>query len=721
MNTLMPGFRFLTDVSAPGLLHAAVLRSPHPHAEIVAIDIAAAKALPGVRAVVTAVDIPGRNAFGVRVADQPYLCAGKVRTVGDPVAAVAADTPAIARRAIELIVVRWNGLPVVGDPVAALSKGAPTIHNASNLLHSTRYRHGDLAAAFNRSAHVVEDIYHTPRQVHHFIEPEGAVAIPSDGGLMVFGPGHWASAEAGEIAAMLALPQAQVRVVASPVGGSYGGKDCLHAQPLAALLAHVTGRPVRLIWRREESFAIGVKRHPFIIRMRSGADSAGRLTAHEVDLVADTGAYAQHGPEVLDTAHENAQGPYAWAAVDLSGRLAYTNNGISGAMRGFGGVQVQIALEQQIDRLAAAFGISPCTFRQQNLRPENARGQLGQTLAAPAWHSRALAALPLGAPARRAGRWLIGSGIALVEKNEGFSAGGPNAGSTVLVLVDGRIVVRTGLSDLGQGLTSAATHAAVRLIGCALEDVTIVAGDSLLAPDSGPVAASRGTGVLWRSMAAAAPAFVACILARASEATGVPVAALAIGAGGVYRRSVPSNQPLIGWTKLSVVPIAVTGLAPAIVPPDGDGASHALFTACAAMAEVAVDGFTGRVEVRRMVIVPVTGPVLDPVAIAGQLAGGASLAAGLVLSEDLPAEQGLFRASNFDGYFAPTIADAFDCDVHCIADIPPDIAGPRGVGEIGTNVAAPAIANAVHAATGFVCRRLPVDPHAMLAHLGGGS
>lgn len=718
MTALTPGFRFLTDISATGLLHAAVLRSPHPHAEILAIDTTAARALPGVRAVVTAADIPGRNAFGVRVADQPYLCTGKVRTVGDPVAAVAADSPAIARRAVELIAVRWKDLPVLADPAAALAEGAPSIHQTSNLLHSTRYRRGDLAAAFNRSVHVVEDVYLTQRQVHHFIEPEGAVAIPTDGGLTVFGPGHWASAEARDIAAMLALPEVQVRVVASPVGGSYGGKDCLHAQPLAALLAHVTGRPVRLIWRRDESFAIGVKRHPFTIRMRSGADAAGRLTAHEVDLVADTGAYAQHGPEVLDTAHENAQGPYAWAAVDLTGRLAYTNNGISGAMRGFGGVQVQIALEQQIDRLAAAFGVSPCAFREQNLRPESARGQLGQTLAAPAWHSRALATLPKGAPARRDGRWLMGSGIALVEKNEGFSQGGPNAGSSVLALADGRIVVRTGLSDLGQGLTRAAAHAATQLIGCAMEDVTVVAGDSQLAPDSGPVAASRGAGVLWRSLASAAPAFVAAVLSRASEATGVPVDALAIGAGGVCGRTTPSNRPLIGWMELAAVPIAVTGLTPAIVPPDGEGACHALFTACAAMAEVAVDSFTGRVEVRRMVIVPVTGPVLDSTAIAGQLAGGASLAAGLVVSEDLPSEQGRFRASNLDGYFAPTIADAFDCDVRCIADIPPDVAGPRGVGEIGTNVAAPAIANAVHAATGFVCRRLPVDPQAMLAHLG---
>jgi CO/xanthine dehydrogenase Mo-binding subunit len=718
MMALDPHFRFLTDMTAPGLLHAAVLRSPYPHADIIEIDTGPARALHGVYGVVTATDIPGKNRFGVRHADQPYLCENRVRCVGDPVAAVAAETPEIARKAIGLIKVAWRVLPVAGDAHAALQAGAPELHPGGNLVHRTNHERGEVKAALARSAFIVEQTYHTPRQLHHFIEPEGAVAIPDGDSITIHAPGHWAEMEAKEIAAMLALPEARVRVVASPAGGSFGGKDCLHAQPIAALLAKATGRPVKLIWRREESFTIGVKRHPFTIHMRSGADADGRLTAHLVDLLADTGAYAQHGPEVLDTAHENAQGPYQWQAVRLAGRLAYTNNGISGAMRGFGAVQVQIALEQQIDRLASACGMDPYAFRRLNLRGETAPGQLGQTLAAPSWHSRALAALPPATPPRRETRWLFGSAIALIEKNEGFAQSGPNQGQSVIMLAHDGIEIRTGLSDLGQGLANAGIAIAVSLIGCAPEDVTIVAGDSARTPGSGPVAASRGAGVLNRSLAAAAPAFTEAVIARAAGLTGEAPGSLAIGRGGVHHKGAPGNRPLVAWCDLGGPLLAATGHAPAIVTTDGEGENHALFSACGALAEVAVDSFTGRIRVVRMTMTPVTGPVLDAISVAGQMAGGASMAAGLVASEDLPAIDGHFRASNFDGYFAPSIADAFDVTVRCIDDIPPDISGPRGVGEIGTNAAAPAIVNAIHAATGFVCRKLPVDPEEMLKHLG---
>jgi CO/xanthine dehydrogenase Mo-binding subunit len=387
-------------------------------------------------------------------------------------------------------------------------------------------------------------------------------------------------------------------------------------------------------------------------------------------------------------------------------------------MRGFGAVQVQVALEQQIDRLAAACGKGARAFRQLNLREETAPGQLGQTLAAPSWHSLALAALPAATPHRRESRWLFGSAIALIEKNEGFAQSGPNAGETVVALANGGIEIRTGMSELGQGLIQAGIAAAVHATGCAPEDVTVIAGDSALTPGSGPVAASRGAGVLLRSVVAAAPAFIEAILIRAAALTGRSPGTLTLGAGGVHIRGLAGNRPLVSWIDLGGPPIAIAGHAPAIVTSDGEGENHALFSACAALAEVAVDRFTGRIKVLHMTMTPVTGPVLDAKSVAGQMSGGASMAAGFVTSEDLPASEGHFRASNFDGYFAPTIADAFDVTVKCIDDIPADISGPRGVGEIGTNAAAPAIINAIHAATGFVCRKLPVDPEEMLRHLG---
>jgi CO/xanthine dehydrogenase Mo-binding subunit len=717
LDPLARGFRLLTDADAPGLLHGAVLRSPHPHAEIVSVDVSAARAIPGVVAVVTAADIPGKTQFGIRRLDQPFLCRDRVRMIGDPVAAVAADSPATARAALAALRVDFRRLPVVGSAAAALAAGAPELHPGGNLLHATAYRRGAVEAALAASDHVVSDVYTSGHQVHAFIEPEGAVVVPEAGGLTIFAPGHWAEIERREIAAMLALDPALVRVVASPVGGSFGGKDALHAQPIAALLAHVAGRPVRLIWRREESFAAGVKRHPFTTTITAGAMADGRLTALRVDMLADTGAYAQHGPEVLDTAHENAQGPYRWPAVELSGRLAYTNNGVAGAMRGFGAVQVQTALEQHIDRLAALCGLDPLSFRRRNLRADDAAGQLGQTLAAPAFAGRAAARLAPPGPPRREGRLLIGTGLAVIEKNEGFARGGPNRGAGVIALTPaGRIEVRIGLSDLGQGLVPAARAVAARLLGCAPEDVDVVAGDSASTPDAGPVAASRGAGVTWRALADAGPRFRAALVARAAERLGRPDLGLSIGSGGLFEDA-RRNAPSLSFAALAGEEIAVRGEAAPIETETGDGAVHALFTACAAAATVAVDTSTGRVTVRALRLVPVTGPVLVGSAVEAQMAGGALMAAGFVLTEHLPVADGAFGAANFDGYLAPTIRDAFDVSVEAVDDLPDDIVGPRGVGEIAVNAAAPAIANAVLAATGFVVRRLPVDAAALLAHL----
>jgi len=717
---LVPGFRFLTDAAAPGMLHAAVLRSPHPHAAILRLDVAAARAMPGVAVVATAHDIPGDKRFGLRVADQPFLCADRVLTVGDPVAAVAAETPAQARAALAAIVVEWQPLPVLADAAAALLPGAPVLHPGGNVLHATAYQRGDVEAGFAIAAHIIEDVYETPRQMHGFIEPEGAVAIPGPEGLTILAPGHWAEAERQVIAGMLALDPARVRVVASPVGGSHGGKDQLHAQPIAALLAHLSGRPVRLLWSRGESIAIGVKRHPFTIRMRSACAADGTLLAHAVGLLADTGAYSQHGPEVLDTAHENAQGPYRWPHVHVTGRLVASNAGNSGAMRGFGALQVHTALEQQIDRLAAACGVAPLAFRLQNLRADTAPGQLGQTLAAPSWASLAARRLRPPPPPRQEGRWRIGTGIALVEKGEGFARGGPNQASIALCLTPaGRIAVQLGMSDLGQGLHEAAAVLAARRLGCASEELEVLLADTAETPDSGPMAASRGTGIVHRAIAAAAPAFLAALLDRAALRLGQPAATLRLGPGGIWAVNTHANAPLLSLAALAEgAPLRVLASAAPIETTTGTGAVHALFTGCAAEAEVAVDCLTGRVVVRRVRLIPVSGEVASYAGLRAQLEGCASIAAGFVTLEGLPAPQGRMRADNLDGYLMPTIADAFLLDVDAVENIPPDSLGPRGVGEIGINAAAPALCNAIRAATGFVCRRLPVDPEAMLTHLG---
>lgn len=708
------GFRFLSDLAPAGCLYAAVTRSAVPHARIVSVDTRAALALPGVVAVLTAQDLCGKRRFGMRVEDQPVLCGDTVRTVGDPLAVVAAVDASTARQAASLVSVELEPLAVVASAEEALRDGAPSLHPSGNLLHSTHFERGDLEAAFAQCVHVIEDKYTTLHQAPAFMETESALAVPENGGITIHAPGHWAEMERQEIAAILALPPDKVRVVGSPAGGSFGGKDQLHAQPLAALLAQATGRPVRLRWSREESFAYGVKRHPFRIRMRTGCDGQGRLLAHEVDLLADSGAYAQHGPEVLDTAHENVQGPYAFSAVRATGRLAYTNNGISGAMRGFGALQVQSALEQQIERLAKLAGLDPRDFRARNLRADDAAGQLGQTLAAPAYAGRALAALPPVPAPQREGRFLQASGIALVEKGEGFARGGPNHASIRLGIADGgRVLVQLGLSELGQGMAEAAALCAEQLLGCSRNDIDVVLADTATTPDSGPIAASRGAGICWRTVKAARPAFTTAVLDAAAALCGEDPDRLRIGPGGVWTQG--ANEATVPFHALAGIDIVME--TPSIETATGSGAVHAIFAACAAMATVRVDRLTGRIAVKHVHFVPVTGPVLSQAGVQAQMEGGAALGLGFTLLERLEADVGRFSASNLDGYLIPTIADMGRVTVTAVSDIPEDGLGPRGVGEISVNAAAPAIISAIHAATGFVARQLPIDPAQLLDHL----
>jgi CO/xanthine dehydrogenase Mo-binding subunit len=704
--------RFLGDLAVPGMLHAAVLRSPHPHARIDALSLDAARAMPGVRVAIGGTDLPTAHRFGIAVRDRPALAVDVVRHVGEPVAAVAADTPEAALAAIAAIEVAWTLLPIVDDPERALDADAPALCPGGNLLHSTRYRHGDLDAVFARADVVVERTVTTPRQAHAYLELESALVVPlPDGGLRVFAPCQGPHTVRAELAALLALDPTRIDVIGSPLGGSYGGKDDVHAQAIAALLAVRCGQPVRLAWRRADHFDAGMKRHPFRIRMRTGCTVDGRLLAHEASLLLDTGAYASHGPEVLDTAHEHAPGPYRWDAISIEGRLARTNNGISGAFRGFGALQVSTALELQIDELARRVRMDPIGFRARNLvvhanaGRSNALsaaassatdvGPLGQPIALlPDLHAvlaeLRTARLALGdAPGDPSGRTVRGRGIALVVKSEGFAIGGPNAaGGRLGRRGDGTVELRVGLADMGQGLTEAAR----RLLRTALDAESglqgapfhVVVGVTDDAPSAGPTSASRGTHIL-------------------AKLIGTLVPALAATLGGASAESeAPVDTERETWVEAEVaMPAAASEHGPA----------HAIFGACGALAEVCVDRWTGQARVEWVTVVPSVGPVVSPAGYLSQLEGSVPMATGFVLLEDLPVVDGRFRAGNLDAYFVPTLADAPRVEVRAIdAPIAADDTLPRGIGETALNAIAPAIANALADAAGAMPLALPVAP-----------
>lgn len=719
---------YLTDHRQEDMLVGRILRADVPHAQILSIDTTKAQVLPGVACVVTHRDVPGLNAFGIVIQDQPAFCFDKVRHRGDPVAAVAAIDEQTAERALALIEVRYRPLPVVDDMEVALLPDAEPVHATGNLQREIRFQRGDVTKGFAKAAHVVEDVYVTPRQMHGFMETEGGYAfVEADGTANVFAGGQHGARDRLQLSRILDLPEDRVRVVTSPTGGAFGGKDELSVQPALALLALKAQKPVRLQLSRAESMLAGQKRHPMRIRMKTACDAQGRLLAQEVDLLADAGAYASLGPSVLETALEHAIGPYDLAHISTRGRLAYTNNGLCGAFRGFGANQMTFAVECQMDRLAALCGLSPVEIRRRNLRKPGAPGYLGQVVAKSERLEEMLTAASASVLWRKpqghqAGdEWMIGTGMALNYQGNGLGSVIPDpAGGRLSLTKDGFIEGAFGLDEMGQGLLTAIQAATAAELGCAREDVRPLVGDTRFAPDSGSTTASRGSSVVWATVAQAAPNFRRKLL-DAAGLIGHNRAELVLAPGGLAEKG---GDLVVTYRDLAVAlpEDALPSVTIAYEFPKTEfSASNAryIFAFGASLARVAVSRVTGEVRVLDLHQHSAAGPIIDLAAYLGQLEGGAIQGLGFTLTEDCPMQDGTFMTGNFDGYMLPGIQDApLGLHVFALEDLDPDdMLGPRGVGELGIGAVTPAIVNAVAAATGFWPTAMPIAPSTILDHL----
>jgi xanthine dehydrogenase D subunit len=727
---------YLTDRREPGMLVARILRAGVPHARILSIDTTAAEALPGVAAVVTHRDIAGSNAFGIVVQDQPALCFDKVRYAGDAVAAVAAVDAETAARALDLIEVRYSPLSTVSDPEAALSDDAEPVHASGNLQCRLELDRGDIEDGFARAAHIVEATYVTPRQMHGFMETEGGHArVEPDGTLAICAGGQHGSRDRLQLSRILGMPEEKIRVVTSPTGGAFGGKDELTVQPALALLALKTGRPVRIQLDRAESVQAGTKRNPMRIRMRTGCDAEGRLVAQEVDVLADAGAYASLGPGVLETALEHACGPYVVPNVRTEGRLAYTNNGVCGAFRGFGANQMAYAVECQMDRLSAASGIGRFEIRRRNMRKPGSPGYLGQRVAPSERLFEMLHAAEADPIWQRPhglsedGSEVIGMGMAMNYQGNGLGTLPPDPGGGALRLApDGAIEALYGLDEMGQGLLTSLKSAVAAALGCGRDNVRPITGDTGRAPDSGSTTASRGTYVAWRVAESTGPAFAAAICAAAANLLGRNPSALAIVPGGVAERGSNSGELLATFADIArsvphdALPFAATSFE---FPKSDyfDGNARLIFSFGAALARVAISRITGQVRVLDLHQHTAAGPMLDLAAYLGQIEGGGVQGIGFTLTEDAPMRDGRFLTANLDSYMLPGIGDAPQT-LACFALEELDQGdpfGPRGAGELGIGAVAPAIANAVADATGFWPETTPFDPERLLDVFGAAA
>lgn len=730
--------QYLTDMTLPDMIHGRVLRSEYPYARILSIDTSEAEALEGVYAVLTSKDVPGLNRFGIATPDQPVFCEDIVRYVGDAIAAVAADSPELAALALDAIRVEYEELTPLNSTDAALAPGAPELHEhgPGNVLHRTEIKRGDTEQAFATCDHIVTETYYTPRQMHAYMETEGGLFVPDEEGrLNVYAATQHGYKDRMQLARIIGCPEEDIRVVSSPIGGSFGGKDELNVQPYGALLALRCWRPVKMHNSRKESVRAGLKRHPMKIEMKTGMSQEGIIQAHRVRITADTGAYATLGAPVLNFCTEHCLGPYAIPHVDVEGMSVYTNNGLSGEFRGFGGNQAIFAMEGQMDRLADIMNMDPWEFRRRNMREKNDPGPLNQRILVTDGLSQVWEALDRSELWQKHQQpptdpslppWIKrGVGAAIAMHGAGLGYGIPDpAGGRLSLNNEGKIEVAFSYEEFGQGLIATLEIMLCDLFQCSTSDLSIIIGDTDRVPHSGSSTASRSTTMAWMALQRLQTPFRSRALTVASEMSGIPADELVTGPGGIWRKGqIPAETSEVESESgfiVSYAELATQGKAAEWIfdtkfdyptTPDNVVGGHYLYTYAAVAAEVEVNTLTGETKLLDTRHVVAAGPVINPMGFIGQIEGGSVMALGFTLTEDAVMQDSRYVTTNLDTYLIPTIQDIHtDLEVEAIEDLPEgDAFGPRGIGEIGSVALAPAITAAIHQATGVWVNRLPVS------------
>lgn len=725
--------RYPDDFSMPGMLHAKVVWSEHPHARVRRIDTAKAEAYPGVVRVITYRDVPV-NEYGINIYDQPVLVAegDKVRWVGDRIALVVAETERAAEEARRLVQVDYEPLPVVTDPREAMKPGAPLVHDEpgdTNVLRHIKIRKGDVEAGFAQSDVIVEGTYVTPYVEHAYLQPEAGLGyIDEQGRVTVVCAAQWPYDDVHQIAHILNLPLEQIREIVPAVGGAFGGREDMFIQHLLALAAYLLRRPVKMAFSREESLTRTGKRHPFYLRHRWGATHDGKLTAVEIEAIADAGAYASTSSVVLANAVTFLAGPYVVPNARIDGYAVYTNNAVTMAMRGFGATQPPVTYEQQMDRLAEALGLAtsigsvrglsqaegmdPVELRLKNLFDEGSVAVTGNRMPPGVGIKETLRQAAWAAGWREEdGRWLRpdlgqpsaphkrrGIGVACAYKNVGYSFGFDDKTTARVELTlepsgaIGRARVLVGASDVGEGVHTALAQIAAEMLGVRLEQVEIAPLDTAEVPNAGSSSASRhvyisGNAVLHACQEAKAK-WEAALRAEAGQTR---IVAEYTFHGRSARRTTPFN------------------------PETGQCEPHISYGYGTQIALVEVDTLTGEVDVLKVWAAHDVGRAVNPQMVLGQIGGGVHMGLGYALMEDFIQHEGRAVTRNFAEYVIPTTLDMPDI-VPIIVEVP-DPAGPygaKGVGEMTTLPTAPAILNAIYDAVGVRLERLPATAERVL-------
>jgi CO/xanthine dehydrogenase Mo-binding subunit len=715
---------FPSDIDLPGQLWLKVVFAGFPHGRITALHTAEAEAAPGVVKVLTARDVPV-NAYGLIMPDQPVLCgvgstpqAEVVRWEADHVAFVVAESAAQAEAAAKLVRVDYTPRPVLTDPIAAMQPDAPVLHPypfpypygerdlTSNVLHSYVLQQGDLDAGFAQADVVVEATYHTHAQEHAYLQPEAGLAfVRPDGKVEVICAGQWMHEERAQIAHALGLPDEQVVVRYPAIGGAFGGREDISIQIALALAARHCGRPVKTIWSREESIIGHHKRHPYIIHAKWGATRAGKIVAAQMDVTSDAGAYAYTSTKVLGNALMACLGPYQIDHLRVEARTVYTNNCPSGAFRGFGAPQGHFAAESQVNKLAAALNMDPVTLRLHNLwregthLPTRALLPAGVTAVPVLEEAARRAAQPVSptAPAPRNSldaarrRVVRGRGIACCFKNVGFSLGAPESCAAWVELHGKGQIERAVVGCVGADVGQGAHTAFVQIVAEALQidpaRVELQEDNTEITGSSGSASASRMTFMAGNALVEAA------------------------------RRALAEWQNEERPARADYVyhPRPTTGYA----PETGASDPNITYGYCAQVAEVEVDLDTGHVAVTRLISVNDVGKAVNPQQVEGQIEGAVAQSIGWTLMENFIQRDGKTLTPHLSNYLIPGVLDVATVIEPVILEFP-DPQGPlgaRGMAEMPFIPTAPAIAAAIHDATGIWIDALPYTPPRVWAAL----
>ena len=723
--------KFAEDYTVGHQLWGKVLRSKYPHARILSIDTSQALKIPGVEAVLTARDIPGSKTFGIVLKNQQILAEDRVRFLGDGVALVAAVSKEIAERAIALITVDYEPLPVVSDPEEAMKPGAPVIHGEKNEFVHHKVRKGDIAGGFAAADFIIERKFKTQFIEHSYIEPEAVLAEPAEqGGVKITGSVQNLFSSRRSVADALRIPLNRVQIIQSTLGGSFGGKDEVMTSMCcrAALLATTTGKPVKMVNTREESMQESYKRHPYVLYYKWGAKKDGTITAMDIRCIADGGAYSSMSPFVTWRSVVQATGPYYCENVRTDVYAAHTNNNYTGAMRGFGSPQINFAIESMMDVLAEEAGMTPLEIRMKNGFETGAVTATGQTLTQTVSLKQVLMEAAQAIDFDK--KWRMYRGVKEGEKKRGvglacsyrgvsLGAEGVDAAETIVsVQSDGSVIVSSGVTDMGQGAQTQMSQIAAEVLGISMDRIQFLNTNTSRVADSGPTVASRGTIMGGSAAKNAAEKVRGTLLDVGAEMTGVEMNVLDLAEN--YLVNTKTGDRLASFAELTNACFnkgrPMTGLGWHKSPPtswheeQGQGEAYFTFVYGANAIEVEVDTETGKVEVVDVVSVHDVGKAINRGMVVGQMCGGVAMGLGYGLLEDFEIEDAIPKQLNFDEYLIPTSMDVPRVKTIIVENEDP--AGPFGaksVGEPTNELAAPAVVNAIFNATGKRICEIPAN------------